>query len=232
MITKEYLEKAYDALSQEQKLKLALYNDFGEKAQSIFDWLNHSDSNQSDSKPVIDKAETIYPDGVYYLYKDGSKELFDFIGQNKPQKEVKRIGVKMGERSIAINLKDLQEQTLTIEESNDDYNGYVHKRSDAVADWNGKLNTKHIKQTGTDIELTDDEWIPSIAELYLIYLNKRSIDSAIELSGGVCLGYGWYWSSTEISKDFAWSLNLVDGSISDDSKNLVGFYICAITEFS
>lgn len=59
MITKEYSEKVYDTLSQEQKLKLALYNDFGEKAQSIFDWLNHSDSNQSDSKPVIDKAETI-----------------------------------------------------------------------------------------------------------------------------------------------------------------------------
>lgn len=37
MITKEYSEKVYDTLSQEQKLKLALYNDFGEKAQSIFD---------------------------------------------------------------------------------------------------------------------------------------------------------------------------------------------------
>lgn len=192
MITKEYSEKVYDTLSQEQKLKLALYNDFGEKAQSIFDWLNHSDSNQSDSKPVIDKVETIYPDGVYYLYKDGSKELFDFIGQNKPQKEVKRIGVKMGEHSIAIGLKGLQEQTLTIKENDDDYNDYVYEYDDAVADWNGKLNTKHIRQTGTDIELADDEWIPSIAELYLIYLNKRSINSAIELSSGVRLGSGFY----------------------------------------
>lgn len=190
MITKEYSEKVYDTLSQEQKLKLALYNDFGEKAQSIFDWLNHSASNQSDNKPVIDKDETIYPDGVYYLYKDGSKELFDCARQNKPQKEVKRIGVKMGEHSIAINLKDLQERTLTTKESNDDYNGYIHERGDAVADWNGKLNTKHVRQTGTDIELADDEWIPSIAELYLIYLNKRSIDSVIELSDGVRLGSG------------------------------------------
>lgn len=232
MITKEYSEKVYDTLSQEQKLKLALYNDFGEKAQSIFDWLNHSDSNQSDSKPVIDKVETIYPDGVYYLYKDGSKELFDFIGQNKPQKEVKRIGVKMGEHSIAIGLKGLQEQTLTIKENDDDYNDYVYEYDDAVADWNGKLNTKHIRQTGTDIELADDEWIPSIAELYLIYLNKRSINSAIELSSGVRLGSGWCWSSTEESVGFAWSLNFVDGSISKDPKNIVEFYICAIAEFS
>ena len=214
-----------------KKLKLALYNDFGEKAQSIFDWLNHSDSNQSDSKPVIDKAETIYPDGVYYLYKDGSKELFDFIGQNKPQKEVKRIGVKMGEHSIAIGLKGLQEQTLTIKENDDDYNDYVYEHDDAVADWNGKLNTKHIRQTGTDIELADDEWIPSIAELYLIYINKRSINSAIELSSGVRLGSGWYWSSTEESVGFAWSLNFVDGNISKDPKNIVEFYVCAVTEF-
>lgn len=231
MITKEYSEKVYDTLSQEQKLKLALYNDFGEKAQSIFDWLNHSASNQSDNKPVIDKAETIYPDGVYYIYKDGSKELFDFIGQNKPQKEVKRIGVKMGEHSIAINLKGLQEQTLTTKESNDDYNGYVYKRDDAVADWNGKLNTKHIRQTGTNIELTDDEYIPSIAELYLIYLNKRSINSAINLSGEIRLRDGWLWSSTEQSMGRAWSFNIGNGSISNDIKDSTNFYIYTVSKF-
>lgn len=232
MIAKEYLEKVYDALSQEQKLKLALYNDFGEKAQPLFDWLNHNIDNQPNNKPVIDKVETIYPDGVYYLYKDGSKELFNYARQNKPQKEVKRIGVKMGEHSIAIGLKGLQEQTLTIKENDDDYNGYVYERDDAVADWNGKLNTKHIRQTGTDIELADDEWIPSIAELYLIYLNKRSINSAIELSNGVSLGSGWCWSSTEESVGFAWSLNFVDGSISRDTKNIAEFYVCTVTEFS
>ena len=170
MVAKEYLEKIYDTLSQEQKLKLALYNDFGEKAQPLFDWLNYSDSNQSDNKPVIDKAKTIYPDGVYYLYKDDSKELFDYARQNKPQKEVKCIGVKMGEHSIAINLKGLQERTLTKRESNDDYNGYIHECSDAVVDWNGRSNTEHIKHTGINAKLDDDEWIPSVAELYLIYL--------------------------------------------------------------
>ena len=231
MVAKEYLEKIYDTLSQEQKLKLALYNDFGEKAQPLFDWLNYSDSNQSDNKPVIDKAKTIYPDGVYYLYKDDSKELFDYARQNKPQKEVKCIGVKMGEHSIAINLKGLQERTLTKRESNDDYNGYIHECSDAVVDWNGRSNTEHIKHTGINAKLDDDEWIPSVAELCLIYLNKRSVNSAINLSGEIRLKDGWLWSSTEQSTRYAWGFNFGDGCLSSIAKDSTKLYIYTVTKF-
>lgn len=212
MIAKEYVEKAYDALSQEQKLKLALYNEFGEKAQPLFDWLNHNANNQSNNQPIVGTTETLYSDGVYYLYEDGSAELFDFTKQNKPQKMVKRIGVRMGEHSIAVNLEDLPEQPLTNNKDDGNYNGYIGEYDDAVADWNGKSNTEHIKQVGTDIELKDDEWIPSVAELYLIYLNKRSINAAIELSGGSRIKDGWHWSSTEYSAAYAWYLRLY-GSI-------------------
>ena len=90
---------------------------------------------------------------------------------------------------------------------------YIDNYDDAVADWNGKSNTEHIKQVGTDIELKDDEWIPSVAELYLIYLNKRSINAAIEFSGGSRIKDGWYWSSTERSATYAWTLYLDDGSL-------------------
>ena len=55
---------------------------------------------------------------------------------------------------------------------------------------------EHIKSIGTGIELEDDEWIPSVTELYLIYLNKRSINAAIELAA-VSIKDGWYWTSTE-----------------------------------
>ena len=213
MITKEYLEKAYDALSQEQKLKLALYNDFGEKAQPLFDWLNHNVSNKPDNQHLVGTTETLHSDGVYYLYEDGSAELFDFAKQNKPQKAVKRIGIIMGVRSIAINLEDLPEQPLTNTQDDGNYDGYIENYDDVVADWNGKSNTDHIKKIGTGIELKDDEWIPSVAELYLIYLNKRSINAAIELSGGSRIKDGWYWSSTEHSATNAWGLNLNDGSL-------------------
>lgn len=232
MIAKEYVEKAYDALSQEQKLKLALYNDFGEKAQPLFDWLNHNANNQSNNQPIVGTTETLYSDGVYYLYEDGSTELFDFTKQNKPQKMVKRIGVRMGEHSIAVNLEDLPEQPLTNNKDDGNYSGYIGEYDDAVADWNGKSNTEHIKQVGTGIELKDDEWIPSVAELYLIYLNKRSINAAIELSGGSRIKDGWYWSSTENSAADAWDLNLDDGSLGGwDAKVSYSGYVRAVAAF-
>lgn len=232
MITKEYLEKAYDVLSQEQKLKLALYNDFGEKAQPLFDWLNHNVSNQPDNQHLVDTTKTLHSDGVYYLYEDGSTELFDFTKQNKPQKVVKRIGVRMGEHSIAVNLEDLPEQTLTNAKDSGGYDGYINEYDDAVADWNGKSNTDHIKKIGTDIELKDDEWIPSVAEWYLIYLNKRSINAAIELSGGSRIKDGWHWSSTETSATYAWTLSLNDGSLIDwNPKVSDSSYVRAVAAF-
>ena len=229
MIAKECVEKAYDVLSQEQKLKLALYNDFGEEAQSLFNWLNAN--NPSDSQPIAGVTETLFSDGVYYIYEDGSTELFDFTKQNKPQKTVKRIGVRMGERSIAVNLEDLPEQSLTNKKDDGNYSGYIGEYDDAVADWNGKSNTEHIKQVGTGIELKDDEWIPSVAELYLIYLNKRSINATIELSGGSRIKDGWYWSSTEYSATYAWYLYLYDGSLGWDTKVSSSYYVRAVAAF-
>ena len=228
MIEKEYVEKAYSALSQEQKLKLALYNDFGEDAQQLFDWLNNKSNNQL----IVDANPILRSDGVYYLYEDGSDELFDFVKQNKPQKAVKRIGVIMGDRSIAINLEDLPEQSLTNTQDYGNYDGYINNYDDAVADWDGKLNTEHIKQVGTGIELKDDEWIPSVAEWYLIYLNKRSINAAIKLSGGSRIKDGWYWSSTEDSATYAWLLHLDDGDLSHwHSKVSNSFYVRAVAAF-
>ena len=228
MIEKEYVEKAYSALSQEQRLKLALYNDFGEDAQQLFDWLNH----KSDNQLIVDANPILRSDGVYYLYEDGSDELFDFVKQNKPQKVVKRIGVIMGDRSIAINLEDLPEQSLTNTQDYGNYDGYINNYDDAVADWDGKLNTEHIKQVGTGIELKDDEWIPSVAEWYLIYLNKRSINAAIELSGGSRIKDGWYWSSTEYSAAYAWHLSLHDGDLTYwHTKVSDSLYVRAVAAF-
>lgn len=213
MITEDFFKELYRNLSGEQKLKLALYNDFGDEAYALFGWLNPKNELQ----PIASSTETLYSDGVYYIYEDGSCELFDYSKQNAPQKQVKRIGVRMGDHTIAVNLEDLPEQTLTNAKDSGDYDGYINEYDDAVADWNGKSNTDHIKKIGTDIELKDDEWIPSVAELYLIYLNKRSINVAIELSGGSRIKDGWYWSSTEFSATYACYLHLNDG-------NLYGWY--------
>ena len=229
MITEELSKELYKFLSDEQKLKLILYNNFGGEAREIFDWLNPKNNAL---KPITGKTETLYSDGVYYIYEDDSYELFDYSKQNAPQKAVKRIGVRMGDRSLAINLEDLPEQPLTNVKDDGNYDGYINNYDDAVADWNGKSNTEHIKEVGTSIELKDDEWIPSVAEWYLIYLNKRSINAAIELGGGSRIQDGWYWSSTEYSATYAWLLHLSDGYLNPWGTKVSGStYVRAVAAF-
>lgn len=205
MVATEIRKNWYDSLTNEQRVKLALFNDFGDNAKEVYDWLQ-----LKHSEPIV-QNQTLSTDGVYYIYTDGSIELFDYTIQNKPTKQVKRIGVVMGSHSLAVNLNDYDEQPLTCNEDDTEYNDYIDNYDDAVADWNGHDNTKHIREVGTDIPLQDDEWIPSVAELYLIFLNKRSINAALVLAGEEQIRDGWYWSSSEYSAPNAWHLTLSDG---------------------
>lgn len=210
MISEEISQAVYNGLPAEQRLKLALYSDFGDEAKVIYDWLTtHNEVVSAPHEPIT--AQTLSSDGVYYLYEDGTSELFDYNKANSPTKSVKRIGVVMGNHSLAINLNDYPEQSLTNQKDPGNYTGYIKEYDDAVADWDGKKNTEHIRAIGTGIELKDDEWIPSVAELYLIYLNKRAINAAIALSNGEPLHDGWYWASAEYSAADAWLLGLNDG---------------------
>lgn len=217
MISDEIAKAIYASLPIDEKLKLALYNDFGEEAPAVYDFIKSPVKESEQIKIDIQQSEgshqAILNDGVYYIYEDNTVELFDYQKRNAPTKTVKRIGVVMGSHAITVNLEDYPEQPLTNQKDNTNYDGYISEYDDAVADWNGQANTEHIKSIGTGIELKDDEWIPSVAELYLIYLNKRSINAAIELSGGSRIKDGWYWTSTEYSAAGAWNLYLIDGTL-------------------
>ena len=188
MISDEIAKAIYASLPTDEKLKLALYNDFGEEAQTVYDFIKspvkESEEVNVTVQPVHIPGEVLTTDGVYYLYEDGTSEMFDYQKRSAPTKTVQRIGVVMGRHALAVNLEDYPERPLTNQKDRGNYSGYISEYDDAIADWNGKANTEHIKSIGTGIELKDDEWIPSVAELYLIYLNKRSINAAIELSGG------------------------------------------------
>ena len=222
MIPDEILKVIYDSLPTDEKLKLALYSDFGQEASAVYDFIKspskESEQVNATAQPVHIPGEVLATDGVYYLYEDGTSEMFDYQKRNAPTKTVKRIGVVMGSHAIAVNLGDYPKQSLTVQIDRNSSADYILKNEDAVADWDGKVNTEHIKSIGTDIQLKDDEWIPSVAELYLIYLNKRSINVAIKLSGGTPIAGVDYWSSTEYSAAGAWYLNLNDGEIDWSSK--------------
>lgn len=62
-------------------------------------------------------------------------------------------------------------------------------------------------------------WLPSLGELMMIYANMRKINYALSLiNGATQLAETWYWSSTEHSATYAWSLYLTSGNASGNTK--------------
>lgn len=57
-------------------------------------------------------------------------------------------------------------------------------------------------------------WLPSVGELLMMYANKLKINYALSLiNGAQQLDEYWYWSSTELSSQGAWSLTFGDGTL-------------------
>lgn len=53
--------------------------------------------------------------------------------------------------------------------------------------------------------------MPSLTELEKLFANKAAINASLNALG-VALLEGWYWSSTEGSNDYAWILDMSDGT--------------------
>lgn len=167
--------------------------------------------------PTGTVLDTTPADGVYLVMRDGV--CHKFTGTNiilDCDNPVIGIGVKQGNRAVIVALKDAadgENVTLTAREDTTDYDGYIDTCIDAVADWNGKANTDHLREIGLNpaIELKDGEYIPSVGEMYLIYTHRREINAALRHVGGEEIGALWYWTSTELSATHAWGLYLNDG---------------------
>lgn len=159
-------------------------------------------------------------DGVYIVTKDGRADKF--TGTNlilDCDNPVIGIGVKQGDRAVMVALRDAangKDITLTANEDTTDYDGYIPEYIDAVADWNGKANTDHLREIGLNpaINLKDGEYIPSVGEMYLIYTHRKEINAALRHVGGQEIPGEWYWTSTEYSAAYAWGLYLSDGTLS------------------
>lgn len=135
------------------------------------------------------------------------------------ESEVVAIGLKMGDFSIEIALHDEAKGegiTLTTKENtneNEDKAYYIGNYDDTVADMDGANNTDHLRNIlNPKIQLADEWYIPSLGEMYRIFINKKAINEALDYIGGDRLQDRWYWTSTEGSATNAWNLRLGDGT--------------------
>lgn len=141
--------------------------------------------------PTGTVLDTTPADGVYLVTRDGLADKF--TGNNlilDCDNPVIGIGVKQGNRGVIVALKDVADGgdvTLTTRKDTTNYDGYIPEHIDAVADWNGKANTVHLREIGLNpaIDLNDDQYIPSVGEMYLIYTHRREINAALRHVGGM-----------------------------------------------
>lgn len=174
-----------------------------------------------DEKPVqAQLPKSGIEDGIYLVHADGKATLFEleYTKDDNTDSEVVAIGLKMGSFGIKIALHDEANGdgiTLTTKSNSDlkaDQDYYIDKYDDAVADMDGARNTNHLRNIlNPQIKLADDWYIPSLGELYRIFINKKAINAALEFAKGDKLQDRWYWTSTELSATRAWNLHLGDG---------------------
>lgn len=174
-----------------------------------------------DEKPVqAQLPKSGIEDGIYLVHADGKATLFElaYTKDDNMDSEVVAIGLKMGRFGVKIALHDEAHGdgiALTTESESDlkaDQDYYIDKYDDAIADMDGVRNTNHLRSIlDPEIELADDWYIPSLGELYRIFINKKAINAALEFAKGDKLQDRWYWTSTEYSAAGAWILYLSDG---------------------
>lgn len=177
-----------------------------------------------DEKPVqAQLPKSGIEDGIYLVHADGEETLFELeTKEDNMDSEVVAIGLKMGSFGIKIALHDEANGegiTLTTKANGNEENDqayYTDNYDDAVADMDGARNTNHLRNIlNPKIKLADDWYIPSLGELYRIFINKKAINAALEFAKGDKLQNRWYWTSTEGSAANAWGLGLGGGNTGD-----------------
>ena len=199
-----------EAINDAMQIRMTLLKETGynvETAQKCWDFVRGGDEAKK-QEPASDRLA----DGVYLIDTKGNAVRYD--GEDtETTNDTAYIGIVQGSHSVAISLHDVSEDEITLTSKKDDGKGhYIDSYIDAVQDWQGKKNTEHLQAVGLNpaIQLKDGEYIPTLAELYLICLNRKAINAAMRFVGGQELA-GWYWSSTECGATSAWGLYLYDG---------------------
>ena len=171
---------------------------------------------RTEETEAVEAASNTLADGVYIIGSGG--KVITFIGNDTKLGDIKPayIGIVEGIRSIKVALYDAakgKDIELTAKKDTPSYLGYINIYMGAVQDWNGKENTEHLKEIGLNstIDLKDGEYIPALAEMYLLCHNRKQVNEALRFIGAEILDDIWYWTSTEYSATAAWCLNLYDG---------------------
>lgn len=199
-------------LTNEQMLRYFIFKDCGfdeEIAKKSYDFvMGNEPEPQPESKPATELA-----DGIYLMY---GKTAVPYTGQEVSAQGCTGVGVKFGGKSLVLALTDISDDDveLTTQQGGTRFITDYHR---AAEDMDGKTATDDIRDI-LNMGISDDEYIPSLGELYFILAYFTQINAALEAVGGEPLRNDWYWSSTQYSATYAWNLGLSLGSAFSNAK--------------
>ena len=224
-----------EIINDAARLRLCLLKETSynvETAKKCWDFVK----GRTEETEAVEEASNTLADGVYIIGSNG--EVIPFIGNATKLGDIKPayIGIVEGIRSLKVALKDAadgKDIVLTAKDDKTKYDGYINNYTDAVQDWDGKKNTEHLKEIGLNskIDLKDGEYIPALAEMYLICRNRKQVNEALRFIGAEILDDLWYWTSTEYSSTNAWILYLNDGLANGYTKATFQTRVRAVSAF-
>ena len=181
-------------------------------------------------------------DGVKILYHNKSDSDFPYCAEIKSWSALEAQGhiasgvlLIQGDRHLVIAPTEAAEPLAWSTAAVSGGGTTTSDRLVAFSDWNGKESTKkQVSHAECNTEtlapgfcnryarpnangkglIAGKWWLPSVAEMMLIYANKKKINAALSvIKGASKLTEGWYWTSTEFSATNAWFFNLSNGNV-------------------
>lgn len=197
-------------LTEIQKLRMAIVANLNfdvEKAKKVFNFVTGDDA------APVSSMQQFWSDGVYYVLNGGHLATTD--DPDSIAEQVIGVAVKMGDRIATVALHDAangEEIALTKDEESGTTEFYRPDFFDAITDWDGEANTKDYGEAlNPEIGLKEGQYIPSLAQLHLILLNIKEVNTVLEAVGGSPMRKEWYWSSTEYSANYSWIVYFYSG---------------------
>ena len=179
------------------------------KAEKLYNFIIGENPKESS----INEAK---PDGIYFILSS-SKAIHESLATDEDKHNCIAVGVKMGNRFANVLLHDAaggEDIALCQGDKVPCGSEQFFRRTfkEAMADWNGMASTNDMRDSlNPDINLGENEYIPSVAQLHLILLNINEVNKALVEAGGEPMKDSWYCSSTESSSYNAWVVGFDDG---------------------
>lgn len=202
-------------LTNEQMLRYFIFKDCGfdeEIAKKSYDFvMGNEPEPQPESKPTTELA-----DGIYLMYGKTAVPYTGYEVSKDGKEGCTGIGVKFGGKSLVVVLNDISDDDIELT-TKQGGTRFITDYHQAAEDMDGKAATDDIRDI-LNMGIADDEYIPSLGELYFMLAHFTRINAALEAVGGEPLRNDWYWSSTQYSATNAWRLGLSDGIASGSPK--------------